>query len=728
MSIARKVTGALLAASLCSFAGPVSHFGKLVSCGANICGEKTGTSTPIQLKGPSLFWSTGDPAVLFDPVTVEWFTLNFNIGIIRAPMAIKYYGQNKEPISASDGNQGVTSYGYLSTGSEYKVLTKNLIKKIVDAAIENDIYVIVDWHSHNAESETSEAANFFKEMATEYKDVPNLVWEIYNEPMCDAGQVNSYAKTVTAAIRGTGNENLIIVGSPSWSSQPNTQAAQGLHNSYANIAYSLHFYAAEGAHNSYQNNIPSNAPTFVTEWGATGANGDGSVSDASGWRSWMDQKNIGGCMWFAGPDKQSSAMFPEGTNTTNLDDALSRFSGTSSSAGVFAAFMGTNKWTKFVPSSHPMGNTITTSLDEGSSKTFSSELGVSGTISEVSTNSGTVTKTDNSITFQSAEYGSPEKVVISYSVTKGGITVKERVVIKMTKRKPILKDTTIAVSYKNPTKFTLAKLGASNPESRVASSLSVTAANASAGTVTFKGDSLTYTPAGEGEATLTYTVQNANGTATAHVTLLCQNMAPTIYAKANMGSKPNTAPIEITLVTMRANDVDGDVVKFRTGYLDPNYPGTLALSEDSTKLVYTPDGAHTGSVTILSVLTDGLADSKIGSAVFTLTGSGTAISVVSPTTIPDYVPPVSIRQVAAPSISSSLKVARGNVTLGLVKSGRVVVDIYNAKGLRVKTLLDQNLSAGVHTVGFDASGIPAGTYIVRMRQGSTVKSQWFVNR
>jgi hypothetical protein len=144
MSIAKKMTGVLLAASLCSFAGPVSHFGKLVSCGANICGEKTGTSTPIQLKGPSLFWSTGDPAVLFDPVTVEWFAVNFNIGVIRAPMAIKYYGENKDPISESDGNKGVTSYGYLSTGTEYKALTKNLIKKIVDAAIENDVYVIVD--------------------------------------------------------------------------------------------------------------------------------------------------------------------------------------------------------------------------------------------------------------------------------------------------------------------------------------------------------------------------------------------------------------------------------------------------------------------------------------------------------------------------------------------------------------------------------------------------------
>lgn len=728
MSIAKKMTGFLLAASLCSFAGPVSHFGKLVSCGANICGEKTGTSTPIQLKGPSLFWSTGSPAALFHPITVDWFTANFNIGVIRAPMAIKYYDANcSDPLA----KEGLTSYGYLSGGTGDKANTKALIKSIVDAAIANDIYVIVDWHSHCAEKETSEAANFFKEMATEYKDVPNLIWEIYNEPVnTSASTINDYAKTVTAAIRGTGNKNLVIVGTNFYSSKPNEQAQQGLHNTYENVGYSLHFYAAAN-HNGYQSNKASGAPTFVTEWGATDANGDGGVSDASSWRTWMDQNKVSGCMWFAGPDKQSSAMFPEGASTANLDTYLSRFSGTSSTAGVFAAFMSTNSWTSFVPSSHPMGKTISVSLKEGASKTFSAtDLGIRGTISEAKADYGTVTKTDNSITFQSPEYGSPEKIAISYSVTSGDITTKERIIISITDRKPILKDTTLAVSYKLPTRLTLAKLGASNPLTKGSvSGLSLVSAQASSGTAVANGDTVVFTPAGQGEVSLTYSVKNTNGTASATVKLLCQNMVPTIYAKANMGSKPNTAPVEITLVTMRANDADGDAVKFRIGYLDPNYPGTLAMSEDSTKLIYTPDGAHTGSVTILSILTDGIADSKIGSAVFNLTGSGSPISVVAPTTIPANVyVPVSIKQVAAPSIASSLKVGRENVTLGLVKSGRVTVDVYSVKGLRVKNLLDQNLSAGVHSVGFDASSIPAGTYIVRMRQGSITKSQWFVNR
>ena len=140
MSIKTKVFGLVVLASAVAFAGPVSHFGKLVACGANICGEKTGTSTPIQLKGPSLYWSTGSPAAMWNPIAVDWFVTNFNIGVIRAPMAIKYYKENSAPISETDGNIGVTSYGYLSTSPSgspgvYKSWSKAKVKQIVDQAV-----------------------------------------------------------------------------------------------------------------------------------------------------------------------------------------------------------------------------------------------------------------------------------------------------------------------------------------------------------------------------------------------------------------------------------------------------------------------------------------------------------------------------------------------------------------------------------------------------------------
>jgi hypothetical protein len=737
MNLSKFIPISVLLASMVSFAGPVSHFGKIISCGGNLCGEKTGTSVPIQLKGPSLYWSTGDPAVLFHPATVDWFVNNFEIGVIRAPMAIKYYKENSEPISASDGNTGVTSYGYLSTPAGYneKVNQKKLIKDVVDAAIANDIYVIVDWHSHNASRETNEAVTFFKDMATEYKDVPNLIWEIYNEPVSDdAGAINNYAKSVVAAIRNAGNNNLVVVGTPFYSSQPNQQVSQGLHNTYSNIAYTLHFYAAAN-HDGYKSNgssAMSSAPIFITEWGASDASGDGNISDASSWRSWMDQNKVSGCMWYAGTGTQSSAMFPEGTTTLNLDNAKSRFSGTSTSAGVFNAYISTNKWKSYVPSSHPLGNTFVASVSEGSSKVFSSELGIRGAISAVANPvSGSVTFTDNSITFNSAEYGSPEQIILNYNVTQGSVTIQERIVIKITNRKPILVDTTLSVSYKTPKTLKFSTIGASNPISKVASSMSVTAASVSAGSIVFSGDSMTFTPPGTpGLVTLNYTAQNANGTASATINLICENQAPTIYAKANMGSKPNTAPIYITLVTMRAKDADGDPVTFGAYYLDPNYTGTLTLNATKDTLIYTPDGAHTGTITILSVLTDNQTDSKIGSAVFTLTGSGSPVNVAAPTTIPGYVP-LKITEKPKNIYNKSninLTIHKNEINLSVAQSGIVSVDLFDIQGHKIKTLLNESLNAGNFNFSWDPSGMPAGHYVIRMKQGSMVNYQKFINR
>jgi hypothetical protein len=737
MNLSKFIPISVLLASMVSFAGPVSHFGKIISCGGNLCGEKTGTSVPIQLKGPSLYWSTGDPAVLFHPATVDWFVNNFEIGVIRAPMAIKYYKENSEPISASDGNNGVTSYGYLSTPAGYneKGNQKKLIKDVVDAAIANDIYVIVDWHSHNASRETNEAVTFFKDMATEYKDVPNLIWEIYNEPVSDdAGAINNYAKSVVAAIRNAGNNNLVVVGTPFYSSQPNQQVSQGLHNTYSNIAYTLHFYAAAN-HDGYKSNgssAMSSAPIFITEWGASDASGDGNISDASSWRSWMDQNKVSGCMWYAGTGTQSSAMFPEGTTVLNLDNAKSRFSGINTSAGVFNAYISTNKWKSFVPSTHPLGNTIVASVSEGASKVFSSELGIRGAISAVADPvSGSVTFTDNSITFNSAEYGSPEQIIINYNVTQGSVTIQERIVIKMTDRKPILADTTLSVSYKEPKKLKLSTIGASNPISKVASSMSITAATVSAGSIVFSGDSMTFTPPGTpGLVTLNYTAQNANGTASATINLICENQAPTIYAKANMGSKPNTAPIYISLHTVRAKDADGDPLTFGAYYLDPNYTGTLTINATKDTLIYTPDGAHTGTITILSVLTDSQADSKIGSAVFTLTGSGTAVNVAAPTTIPGYVP-LKITEKSKNIYNKSninLMIHKNEINLSVAQSGIVSVDLFDIQGHKIKTLLNESLNAGNFNFSWDPSGMPAGHYVIRMKQGSMVNYQKFINR
>ena len=735
MSVKSKVLGLVVLASAVAFAGPVSHFGKLVACGANICGEKTGTSTPIQLKGPSFFWSTGSPAALFSPVTVDWFVMNFDISVIRAPMAIKYYKENQGPISVTDGNTGVTTFGYLSTDiagayGAYKQNQKNIMKMVIDQAILDDIYVMVDWHSHNASRETSEAAQFFAEMATEYKDVPNIIWEIYNEPVSDnAGTINNYAKSVVGAIRGTGNENLVIVGTNWYSSKPSEQESQGLHNTYSNIAYTLHFYTGEDGHDSYLGNKAKSNPTFVTEWGATGASGDGAVKNFSSFISWMDQNKVSGCMWFAGNDGQSSAMFPAAANTTNLDNYKNLFSGTSSTAGVFNTFMSTNKWTSFVPNTHPKGKTFTTSVSEGASKTFSStELGLTGEISAAKANSGTVSFTSNSITFQSAEFGSPDNVSIQYSVTRNNITINERIVVKMVDRKPIVKDTVISVSYKNPTALSLKMLGVVN--SVTGSSMSVTGASVSAGSVTFAGDTIYFTPTGEaGQVQLTYKAKNVNGESQGQVTLVCENQAPTIYLKRNFGNKENTAPIYFGIKEVDGKDKDGDDLTFKVAYLAPQYPGTLTYNEKRDTIIYTPDGQTTGKITLLVVLTDGTSDSKVATEIFTLTGNGTPINVVAPTKIPEdiYTPPAAIKKQSV-RVALGMQIHKGVVNLSLPVTGLVTVDVFDLQGHRVANIVNEKLMAGEHSVNWNDSAIPAGAYIVRMRQGSATRALRFVKR
>lgn len=720
-----------------AMAGPVSQFGKLVTCGGHLCGEKTGTSIPVQVKGPSLFWSTGNPSAFYTASAVDWFVMNMDISVIRAAMAIKYWDNGSSPISVSDGaSAGTVDFGYLSTATglaaNAKAKQKARIETVIQAAIDDDIYVIVDWHSHRAESEQSEAVAFFKEMATTYKDVPNIIWEVYNEPMTNAGTINTYATAVTAAIRNTGNSNLIMVGSSDWSKDPLGQSQQGLHNSYSNIAYTFHFYAASHPQSgsigsSAQSAINNGVAVFGSEWGTTDYSGDGTPNSSatSAWTTWMDNNKVSNCNWFAGADSQTSAMFNESVTVASMST-----SGLSTSGKIFQTYMSQNKWSSFVPSTNPFGNNVQVSLAEGASKTFSSELGLRGTISDVSTPAtGTVSFTSSSITYQSAEDGSPETVSFIYHVMQNNITIQQRVIINIINRKPIIPDTTLSVSYKVATALSLkTRLGVIDPAS---GNLTIQAASVNVGTVTFTNDAITYTPNGiPGTVILTYSVSNSSGTATGTATLVCENQAPTIYTKTNMGSKENTSDVRISIANVRGKDVDGDSVHFRVYYLDPNYPGSLTISADSDTLIYTPASGYIGTVTILAVLTDGSLDSKIGTILFTLTGAGTAISVVAPTTIPNYTPAVSIPSAVAPLSNNAMAVTlrKSILQFSVSRSGFVSVDLFGLKGNKVQSLWKGNAIAGTHSIKWDATGLARGLYLVRMQQGSQIKVGRFVNR
>jgi hypothetical protein len=62
----------------------------------------------------------------------------------------------------------------------------------------------------------------------------------------------------------------------------------------------------------------------------------------------------------------------------------------------------------------------------------------------------------------------------------------------------------------------------------------------------------------------------------------------------------------------------------------------------------------------------------------------------------------------------------------LSHSGYVTLKVYNTLGAEVATLVAENLSAGEHTVEWNASGLAGGVYFYRLQAGATVQTKKLV--
>lgn len=212
--------------------------------------------------GNSFFWSnTGwEQEDLYNAQAVQWLKNDWNATIVRAAMGADEDGSY---IEDPQGNQ-------------------QRVETLVQAAIDNDIYVIIDFHSHQAHALEAQSIAFFREMAQKYGAYNNVIYEIYNEPVGVDwnGTIKPYAERVISAIRSIDPDNLIVVGTPNWSQDVDVASWNPITSS-SNIAYTLHFYA--GTHGQWlrdkaQTALNNGIALFVTEWGAVNANGDGGAN------------------------------------------------------------------------------------------------------------------------------------------------------------------------------------------------------------------------------------------------------------------------------------------------------------------------------------------------------------------------------------------------------------------------------------------------------------------
>jgi hypothetical protein len=248
-------------------AGPLSVSGNKI---VNQSGD------PVSFAGMSFFWSNWAGGY-YNADCVNWLVQDWQVTIVRAAMGVE-----------ADG-------GYLQEPTR----EKNKVIALVDAAINAGIYVIIDWHSHEAHNYQSQAISFFQEMATTYGGYDNVIYEIYNEPLDWAswsGQVKPYSEAVIAAIRAIDPDNLIIVGSPHWSQDVHLCAADPI-TGYSNIAYTVHFYSAnhkQWLRDRCTSALNSGIALMATEWGATNESSD---PETVTWMNYLASNDISHCNW-----------------------------------------------------------------------------------------------------------------------------------------------------------------------------------------------------------------------------------------------------------------------------------------------------------------------------------------------------------------------------------------------------------------------------------------------
>ena len=289
-------TAAILIITVCFLnAQPVKTHGKLSVKGTFLVNEK---GEKIVLRGVSYGWHNWWPR-FYNKESVKWLADDWNCTVVRAAMGV--------------GPRG----SYI----DKKEWSKEKIQAVVDGAIEYGIYVIIDWHSH--EIHTEEAKQFFAEMAEKYGKYPNVIYEIFNEPVKDSWEtVKNYSIEVIKAIREIDPDNIILVGSPHWDQDIHLVADNPI-SGYENLMYTVHFYAATHGKELRDRSdyaLKKGIPIFVSESAGMKADGNSTI-DYKSWNTWIDWMETNKISWItwsiADKNETCSMLLPSASDTGN---------------------------------------------------------------------------------------------------------------------------------------------------------------------------------------------------------------------------------------------------------------------------------------------------------------------------------------------------------------------------------------------------------------------------
>ncbi len=272
---------------------PVKKYGQLQVLGAQLCDQQ---GNPVILRGVSLGWHNLWPR-FYNRKVVQTLKKDWNASVVRAAMGI------------------LIEDNYLDNPD----FAMQCMTPVIESAIKQNVYVIIDWHSHFLKTE--EAKAFFGRMAKKYGKYPHIIYEIYNEPVEDSwADLKKYAYEVIGEIRKYDADNIVLVGCPHWDQDIHLVAESPLEG-LRNVMYTVHFYAA--THGDYLRErteaaVKKGIPVFISESGATEASGDGKIDPVSEekWIQMCERLGVSWVCWSISDKNESCSMLlPRATAT-----------------------------------------------------------------------------------------------------------------------------------------------------------------------------------------------------------------------------------------------------------------------------------------------------------------------------------------------------------------------------------------------------------------------------
>lgn len=281
-----------LCLSIAILAQPVKEHGRLKVEGIQLKDEH---GNAVVLRGVSFGWHNWWPR-FYNAGTVQWLYKDWRCNVVRAALGV-------EPDN-----------GYLQKPD----WSKQQIKNVIDAAIRENIYVIIDWHSHNINRK--EAKEFFIEMATTYGKNPHVIYEIFNEPDYETWkEVKDYSVEIITAIRAIDPDNVILVGSPHWDQDVHLAADDPI-TGFDNLMYTLHYYAATHMQQLRDRGdyaLGKGLPLFISESAGMESTGNGPLNyvEWNNWISWAEKKQVSWITWsISDKNETCSVLLPSASS------------------------------------------------------------------------------------------------------------------------------------------------------------------------------------------------------------------------------------------------------------------------------------------------------------------------------------------------------------------------------------------------------------------------------